>query len=139
MDEDLFLSEQHQHSRRWAIVEDDGVTAWLYLTEPDSTRPVAHCWLYNRVHAPEGIAFNRGETPVVPAQYVVSTSPSVAPSAASVRFRWAPRGDGVAVLFGQELIGYISELGGPGHSKNIKVPGPFGVPLDLEGYAQVFG
>ena len=48
---DLFLSDQHPVSRRWAIVEDDGRSGWLYLSEPAATRVAAHCWLYNRIAA----------------------------------------------------------------------------------------
>src|SRR6188474_2441390 len=43
-----FESEQHPMSRRWAVVEDDGKVAWLYLTAPDSLKPVATCFLYNQ-------------------------------------------------------------------------------------------
>lgn len=47
-----FHSEQHPGSRRWVVFEDDGTSAWLYLTAPDEMRPAADCWLYNRVPAP---------------------------------------------------------------------------------------
>src|SRR4051812_15927901 len=52
MDGDLFLSEQHPMSLRWVVLEDDRKAAWLYLTNPDTTVPVAACWLYNCVEDP---------------------------------------------------------------------------------------
>jgi hypothetical protein len=51
-DENLFLDSQHSTSRRFAVLEDNGTSAWLYLTEPDSRTPVADAWVYNRIPAP---------------------------------------------------------------------------------------
>src|SRR6185295_13020481 len=72
--EDLFMSDRHPISKRWAIVEDDGRVAWLYLTEPGTEKPAADCWLYNRVPTPPQFDSARGEMPVVPA-----TQPRLAP------------------------------------------------------------
>jgi hypothetical protein len=116
MDDDLFLSEQHAHSRRWAVVEDDGSSAWLYLTAPESTKPVAICWLYNRT---------TGSEPFQP------------PSAQSVSFRWSASGEAVAVLFGADLIGFIA--GASGYSRHLKTASPFGSPLDTGLYSSEFG
>jgi hypothetical protein len=138
MDEDLFLSDQHPGSRRWAIVEDDGRSCWLYLTEADSTRIVAHCWLYNRVPAPSGRIFERGDTPIVPAEYVIDPAPFPAPAATSVGFRWTQDGQGVAVQLAGELMGYLALPARFGYSRNLKAPGPYGCPLDLDAYAQAF-
>ena len=38
---DLFIDAQHSLSRRFAILEDNGTSAWLYLTEPDTEKPSA--------------------------------------------------------------------------------------------------
>lgn len=139
MEDDLFLSQQHPYSRRWAIIEDDGTTGWLYLTAPDSTKPVAHCWLYNRIKAPAGRIFGRGDTPIVPADFLVDSAPFPAPPATSVHFRWTHDGQGVAVLLDKVLVGYIAKPGGSGYSKNLKSSGPYGSPLDYSAYTQVFG
>jgi hypothetical protein len=70
--EDLFISEQHPVSQRWAILEDNGRVAWLYLTEAGSQKPAADCWLYNRVAIPPRFDSARGEAPVVPATHAAS-------------------------------------------------------------------
>ena len=138
MDEELFQSDQHPESRRWAIVEDDGKSCWLYLTEADSTRIVAHCWLYNRVPAPSGRIFKRGETPIVPAEFVVDPAPFPALVPTSVAFRWTRDGQAVAVHLGGELMGYLALPARFGFSRNLKTPGPYGSPLDLDAYARTF-
>ena len=40
-DDNLFLEERHPVSCRVAVLEDDGTSAWLYLTDPGSGKPAA--------------------------------------------------------------------------------------------------
>lgn len=136
--EDLFVTEQHPVSDRWAILEDDGRVAWLYLTEPGSTTPVADCWLYNRVPAPVDIEFKRGETPVATLSYLVSGEPFTPPSAEAIRFLWSADGDSIAVLFDQQVFGFIANASQPGYCKLLSAAGPFGAPLDQTVYSNVF-
>jgi hypothetical protein len=138
MDDDLFLSEQHAVSRRHAIMEDDGGVACLYLTARESTRPIARCWLYNRIAAPAERNFARGETPVVPMTHAASGHPFQPPPASSVRLRWSPEGHAVAVFFGPDLMGFIAWPDGPGFSRFLKTAGPYGTPLDSALYSSVF-
>ncbi len=35
---EILLSERHPISGRWAVVEDDGRSGWLYLTETNRMR-----------------------------------------------------------------------------------------------------
>ncbi len=51
-DDNLFLQVQHPESLRYAILEDNGTSAWLYLTEPCKPGPAADAWVYNRVEPP---------------------------------------------------------------------------------------
>jgi hypothetical protein len=139
MDDELFLSWQHPVSRRWAVVEDDGRAAWLYLTRPDGTEPVAACWLYNRVPAPAGCDSSRGEPSVVPASHAVSPEPHPAPDEGAVSLRWSADGDSVAVLLDGRLAGFIAHATEPGYSAQLRQSGVFGNILDEELYAAVFG
>jgi hypothetical protein len=136
--QELFLSEQHPVSRRWAIIEDDGRVAWLYLTEPDTRKPVADCWLYNRVPTPAHFDSARGEPPVVPQTHAGVDATSQPPSAESVRLRWSRDGESVAVFFDAELIGFIAPGQKRGFSRHIRVSGPFGSVLDTELFQRVF-
>jgi hypothetical protein len=138
--DDLFLSEQHPRSRRWAVVEDDGTTAWMYLTGPDRQKPVADCWLYNRVEAPSVFSSSRGSAPVAPATHVVDRRACEPPPRRDqVRFEWSSDGDAVAVHFGPELIGFIAATERRGFSKNLSTSGPFGSPIDRALYERLFG
>ena len=138
IDDGLFVTAQHPFSRRWAIVDDDGRAAWLYLTAPDSQAPIADCWLYNRVPAPAGCDVARGEPPVVPASYTETAEPFAPPPEESVRVLWSPDGESVAVYFDDQLMGFIANATGPGYSALLRVSGPFGQPVDAEMFAATF-
>jgi hypothetical protein len=136
--DDLFLSDQHPISRRWAVVEDDGSVAWLYLTERDSEKPIADCWLYNRAEAPSVLNASRDKPPVVPASYVQPPQPFTPPKAEAVSFQWSADGESVAVLFHNDVLGFIPAGQRRGFSKNLTSAGPFGSPIDPELYGQLF-
>ena len=106
--QDLFVSEQHSVSYRWAVVEDDGHVAWLYLTEPNSLKPVIDCWLYNRIETPAQFDSVHGQSPVVPQTHADSGATLQPPDEASVHLRWSRDGESVAVFFDAELIGFIA-------------------------------
>ena len=137
--DDLFLSEQHPRSKRWAIVEDDGAVAWMYLTGRDSRKPVADCWLYNRVQAPPVFQPQRGTAPLVPATHVVDSSSVEPPSPDQVRFKWSPDGESVGVHFETDVIGFIAAGQQRGFSRNLSKKGPFGSPIDRDLYERLFG
>lgn len=136
--EDLFVTEQHTLSNRWAILEDDGRAAWLYLTEPDSTAPAADCWLYNRVPAPADIDIEPDGPPVATRPYLASSEPFTPPSAEAIRFVWSADGHSIAVLFDQQLFGFIAHASQPGYSRLLSKAGPFGSPLDQAVYSTAF-
>jgi hypothetical protein len=108
-----FESEQHPVSRRWAVVEDDGSVAWLYLSAPDSLKPVATCFLYNQAD-------------------------QVAPRAADIHFRWSTDGESVAVHFGATLMGFIASGEQHGFSKLLTAAGALGAPIDTNLYERTF-
>ncbi len=136
--QDLFVSEQHPISRRWVVIEDDGRVAWLYLTEPDTRKPVADCWLYNRVATPPQFDSVRGQPPVVPQTHAGTGATLQPPVRESVRLRWSPGGESVAVFFDAELIGFVVQGQKRGFSRHIRVSGPFGSVLDRELFQRVF-
>lgn len=137
--QDLFISEQHPVSRRWAIIDDDGRVAWLYLTAPDSQKPVADCWLCNRVATPAQFDVAPDQPPVVPQTHADSSATSPPPKEASVHLRWSQDGESVAVFFDSELIGFIASGHKRGFSRHIRVSGAFGSVLDMELFQRLFG
>jgi hypothetical protein len=140
MPEEVFLSEQNLVSRRWAVFEDDGLSAWLYLTGPDSEKPAADCWIYNRISNPEPAEsyLSRGIAPPAPSEYAESGALLDSPDASSFRLVWSVDGESVALFEGGVLMGFIAAGRGRGFSRNLKKAGAWGNPLDEDVYQSVF-
>lgn len=130
--ENLFVSEQHSISRRWAMIEDDGTSCWLYLSGPDTQKPVADCWLYNRVPAPDEAEIEkyRGGPPPAARQYAGPDALMLPPREAQVSLRWSRDGESVAAFFERELAGFIVGGQARGFSRHLIASGAWGSPLD---------
>lgn len=141
MEDEAFLSEQHGGSRRWAVVEDDGESAWLYLTASGSQRPVADCWLYNRDVNAGTVESRVGQGLAPPAPRSVTGAGAVMSPASSdeLRLEWSADGESAAVHFGETLLGFIARASKPGYSRHLIVECPWGRPLDEGLYRELFG
>ena len=140
MPEEVFLSEQHSVSHRWAVLEDDGLSAWLYLTEPDAEKPVADCWIYNRIPSPEPAEsyLSRGVAPPAPCGYAGKGALLVSPDASGFRLMWSRDGESVALFADSILMGFIASGQKRGFSRNLEKAGAWGNPLDEDVYQAVF-
>jgi hypothetical protein len=141
--ENLFQMQQHPISNRYAIIEDDGRCAWLYLTEPGSQAPAAGCWLYNRLEAPEALddaSIAKGLPPMAPASHMKDPRPVEPPNPYTVWFRWTADGESVAVISGSppDMLGYILAGRRRGRSTGLKGSSPFGSGVDWDEFEEVF-
>jgi hypothetical protein len=127
-DDDLFLEDQHPRSRRLAVLEDDGTSAWLYLTEPDSRRPVADAWVYNRIAAPpaDAIESYRGGPPPAVQGYASEQAVCEDPSVHEWSFIWSYNGDAVAVAKDGHAMAFIVLGQKGGYSRELVKDGPWG-------------
>jgi hypothetical protein len=141
MTDELLRSEQHPRSGRWAVFEDDGTSAWLYLTQPNTMEPVADCWLYNRVPAPApgDVQRYRDGPPPASTDYASTDSTRPMPDEAAIAFRWSPDGESVAVWIEQEPVGFIAHGQPRGFARHVKKTGPWGQTWDPALYQSLFG
>jgi hypothetical protein len=136
-----FLSERHPVSWRWAILEDDGRSAWLYLTEPDRPDPVGDCWIYNRIPAPdpsEIAAFRPGPPPAA-CGFAGPEALVHDPEVSRMRLQWAGDGGAVALLADGRPLGFIVAGERRGSSRNLARTGPWGNTWDQARYEATFG
>jgi hypothetical protein len=135
-----FLSERHPVSRRWAIFEDDGRSAWLYLTEPDHTAPAGDCWLYNRIPAPdpsEIAAFRPGPPPAA-CGFAGPEALVHEPDVTRMHLQWAADGGAVALLADGVPLGFLVAGERRGTSRYLARTGPWGNTWDQARYEAVF-
>jgi hypothetical protein len=134
-----FISEQNPTSHRRAVFEDDGISGWLYLTEPESQKPIADSWIYNRVSVKESAEeyMSRGTAPPAPLSYA-GPDAEMAADESDFSLLWAGDGESVALFINRSLVGFIVSGGPRGYSRNLVKEGPWGIPLDEELYRTVF-
>jgi hypothetical protein len=134
------IQEQHPVSRRWAIFEDDGVSAWLYLTEPDVKRPVADCGVYNRIAAPPNsdIERYRGGPPPACVGYAGLDARYSGTEPPEVCFRWSQDGEGVAVEVDGAPLGFVAPGTTRGVSRHLVRTGPWGNHWDEALFRRLF-
>jgi hypothetical protein len=135
-------TERHPISGRWSVFEDDGVSAWLYLTERDHPTPVADCWIYNRIPAPPETELGnyRGKPPPACIGYAGPNAQYTSTQSPDVRFVWSTSGEAVAVSIDGSILGLIV-LGVHGRcsfSRNLLKKGGWGNPWDEQVYQEVF-
>jgi hypothetical protein len=146
----LHVSERHPDSHRTAIIADEGDSVWLYLTEASGEGVIADCWLMNRIPAPRYAELAEGEgaeryrdeglPPPAIAEVVAEGAFRETPLDASLcRFTWAADGQSVAAYYETQLLGFIVRGEPRGFSRFLRVASPWGEPLDLERFVEVFG
>jgi hypothetical protein len=133
-------SARHPVSGRHAYVDDDGDSAWLYLTEADGYKVAADCWLYNRRRfAPAELAkWPRDRPPPATDDHVDAGGLRSGPLPSPVTFIWDERGDSVAVRAADEVLGFIAAGDRRGHSQYLRQVGPWGTPFDDALFRRLF-
>lgn len=139
-DDNLFFQSQHPKSLRHAILEDDGTSAWLYLTEPDELKPVADAWVYNRIKAPsrEEVKSFRGGPPPAAEGFAGSEALCSDPQDYQWALLWSDAGDSVAVVRDGMPLACIVSGHERGFSRNLVSDGPWGTTWSDEVYSDTF-
>lgn len=138
--EELFLAVQHPLSRRHATIDDDGCCAWLYLSEPETTRPIADVWVYNRIEAPpmEQIGSYRPNPPPAAVGYASSTALLLEPRKFQWTFIWSNEGESVALVRDGEPLAFILAGEKFGYSRLLVKDGPWGKVWSEEVFKATF-
>jgi hypothetical protein len=135
-----FNSVQHPATKRWAVFEDDGRSAWLYITEPDRARPVADCFVYNCQPPADELppTWDRASPPPITTVYASPSAfhPNVSPD--QVRVGWNTKGDAAVVMIDGKAVALLVAGESRGYSKAITVDGPYGHPWDERRFVEQF-
>jgi hypothetical protein len=122
MEKEIFLSSKNSISNRWAIFKEDESSAWFYITEANQQKPIADCWVYNKVIAPKSLAEVQ--------KYRNSPPPAILENVAKdylrsdiiesqISFLWSKDGNSVSVLIEGYPMGYILSGEKRGYSRNL--------------------
>ncbi|MEO0538705.1 MAG: hypothetical protein AAF215_33210 [Cyanobacteria bacterium P01_A01_bin.123] len=124
----IFTDSHHAASHRFAIFEDDGTSAWLYLTEPNTQKPTAAAWVYNRIAAPpaKDIQTYRGGSPPAAIGYASVTALCQSPHTHKWKIIWADDGNSVAITKDGNPVACIISVPKASYSRELIKDGPWG-------------
>lgn len=135
-----YLSFVSNASGRHATLEDDGYSAWLYLTSQDSYAVIADCLVYSRVELPEFrvMPFGKNGPPLLLRQFGTSFAVQQSVSEDSVRLEFSSDGNSAVVFLRGEPWTFVTADQKHGYSKSLSVAGPFGHAWDEQLYREHF-
>lgn len=127
-EENIFLHDQHLISRRYAKLDDDGTSAWLYITLPEKLIPIADAWVYNRIPAPptKDIKSYYGGPPPAAIGFASDNSICTKPFEHKWTFIWSTDGESVALAKDGVPVAFIIAAQKPGYSRELIKNGPWG-------------
>ncbi|MCA9034036.1 MAG: hypothetical protein KDA91_02845 [Planctomycetaceae bacterium] len=139
-DHGFMLNACNSVSGRLAVVEDNGIVGWLYLTETAGRKPVADVWLYNRINAPAAkqVQSYRGSPPPAPTGFVTDAAIQTPGEGDSWLFQWSEDGESVALLRDGQAMAWLSADSKSGYTRLLLKDGPWGKQWDQELFDRLF-
>ena len=142
MADEIFISDVHPLSKRWAILDDNGNSAWLYLTVPGEQQPEKYAFAYSPVPPVEALnidAIQRGEPPILTTALASEDAVITGLDTAQVNFLWSADGESLALAYQGRLLAMIVAGSERGYSAALSREGEFGLPWDEAVFGQSFG
>ena len=135
-----YLSFVSNASGRHATLEDDGYSAWLYLTSQDKYEFIADCLVYSRVELPEFRVMPLGKSgpPLLLRQFATSCAVQQSVAEDSLRLEFSSDGNSAVVFLRGEPWTFVTTNQKHGYSKSLSVAGPFGHAWDEQLYREHF-
>ncbi len=135
-----YLSFRSNASGRHATVEDDGYSAWLYLTRQTKYEVVVTVFVYSRVELPEFkvMPFGKNGPPLLLRQFGTAVAVQKQVPEAALRIKFSHDGNAAVVFLRGEPWAFVVYDQMRGHSKSISKSGPFGMPWDEQLFREYF-
>jgi hypothetical protein len=138
----IFLTSQHETSGRSAIFEDNGTSAWFYMTEAGNRTPEHDAFVYSPippVSKESAIAEAKaGNPPPLATEYAAANQPFTGATASNISFVWSADGEAVSLHYEGIPIAMITAESRQGFSKAVAKPGPYGLPWSQSVYRTRF-
>lgn len=133
MAEEIFISDNNPSTKRWAILEDNGNSAWLYLTKPGTQQPEKDAFVYSPIQPRAELNKNEiqnGEPPILTKELATKSSVILKAKSTEFSIKWSDDGESVAVIYLGKPISMIVKESKRGYSTSLSKESAFGKPWD---------
>jgi len=141
MAEEIFITDHNTSTKRWAILEDNGNSAWLYLTKPGTQQPEKDAFVYSPVQLVEELNISdikQGLPPMLTSELATRSAIILNPKAIEFGIKWSDDGESVAVTYKNIPISMIVRESERGYSTSLSRESAFGKPWDQTVYDKYF-
>ena len=138
---EIFFEERNPVSGRYAILEDNGTSAWLYLTPQSGKGIEKDAFVYSPIEPREVLnksEIENGKSPILTKN--MSSASAVIENATrdQLSLVWSENGESVAVLYEGSPVAMIVEGERTGFSKSLSKDSFFGKPWEQGIYDRYF-
>lgn len=138
---EIFIEQRNHTSGRFAIIEENGTSAWLYLT-PTSGRGIDRdAFIYSPIEPADKLNIEdikNGDTPILTKSIASESAVITSIGEAELSFKWSQDGHSVAVVYKNDVIAFISGTEKNSYSKALLKESFFGKPWDQNVYQATF-
>ena len=137
----IYIEEKNLISCRVAILEDNGTSAWLYLSPPSGKGIEKDAFAYSPIEPLEELnksEIENGEAPKLIKNLATPSSVIIGAVEADFCLKWSKNGESVVLLHKGEAISTIYQNYKSGYSKSLSKASLFGNPWDNALYESVF-
>ncbi len=138
---ELFKDECHPVTGRCVILEDNGNSAWLYLTPKSGEGIDKDAFAYSPVEPVNElneIEIAKGNPPILTKKLASQDAVIDSAHKTDFSFKWSSNGESVAVLYKGKAIAMIHEEHQRGFSNALSQTSGFGEPWNQKLYSREF-
>lgn len=138
---EIFLEQKNEVSGRFAVVEENGTSAWLYLTPTNGEGIERDAFVFSPIEPAEKLNIDEiknGDTPILTKS--VASEEAVIPNVgeSDLSFKWSKDGHSVAILYKNRPLAFIKSKEKSSYSKALSKESFFGKPWDQNVYHETF-
>jgi hypothetical protein len=138
---ELLIKSQNSVSGRSAVVEDNGRSCWLYLTETSGEGIAKDAFVYSPIEPVEKLnieEIKNGEAPVITNSFASDTAVLTNPDESLLAIVWSSDGHSVSVNYANKPLAFIQGIKLGSYSKSLSKDGAFGQQWNQKEYDGTF-
>ncbi|WP_156029285.1 hypothetical protein [Shewanella sp. 38A_GOM-205m] len=138
---DIFIEQKNEVSGRFAIIEENGTSAWLYLMPASGKGIDRDAFVFSPIEPAEKLNIDEiknGDTPILTKSVASESAVITNVTESELSLEWSKDGHSVAVLYKNKPIAFIDSVQKASYSKALKIESFFGKPWDQNTYNEIF-
>jgi hypothetical protein len=138
---EILIKSQNAVSGRYAVIEDNGSSCWLYLSDISSEGIAKDAFVYSPIKPQEKLNIEEiksGEAPVLTNSFASESAVLINPDETLLTIMWSNDGHSVSVKYANNPLAFVQGIKLGGYSKSLSKDGAFGQKWNQTEYDATF-